>query len=59
MIEIPLMSEKEIGELVDRRRDTLQAAMDANMMPPAEAGFLCSYCPAVMLCDEGMNEVAL
>jgi hypothetical protein len=57
LIEIPMMDDEEVKSHIETRVGVLRGAMDSGAIPEGEPGFLCNYCPSLLLCPEGMSYV--
>ena len=50
IFEIPLLPHDEIVALIKERRDVLLTALDIEIAPRQEQGFLCNYCAHSKIC---------
>lgn len=57
LFEVELLTEEELEDFVTRRRDGLSLSLEMNDPPEPEPSFLCSYCPFVDLCDDGLRHL--
>lgn len=52
LVEIPVLSSREIKGLIEERGGMLNMALESQMEPDAEPGYLCAYCPFTDRCLE-------
>jgi hypothetical protein len=44
LIDIPLMTDEEVRNQIDHRKEALLASIASGLAPEPEPGFLCPYC---------------
>lgn len=53
LVDVPMMPDEEVKQLLEERRDALQSALDMQMPPAKEPGYLCGYCAHTISCAPG------
>jgi CRISPR/Cas system-associated exonuclease Cas4 (RecB family) len=56
LVDIPVMSDRQIADAIQTRKANLQAALAMGMQPEAEPGFLCAYCAHADKCGAYQTE---
>jgi hypothetical protein len=58
MVEVPILPEEEVEAYIVERRDLLQSALNNGHKPLGEPSWLCHYCSAIEVCEEGIAYAA-
>ncbi len=56
LVDIPVLSDGEVLEAIQERKESLENAVALGIAPEREPGFLCSYCSAASRCRPELRE---
>jgi hypothetical protein len=56
LIDVPVLSDSEVLEAIQERKETLENAIALGLAPEREPGFLCGYCASYERCQPDLRQ---